>query len=360
MNIFYVSEANTGCSRWRAEIPAKYLRKRGHTVHFFGQDRITTCPDAIVFGRMYKDGAELLKLYKWAKEKHVPIIYDTDDAVDLADAWNPVCTTREHVNDALYMAANADIVTTTTPALAQHLRKWNPNVVVIPNSIDPEEWAPEAKAPGAEVRVGWLGGSTHFLDVAIVLDAIAELKKKIKFTFVIYGMTTLPSIKEAYQANLKAEGNAFRTSPLGRAIKVFLKKSDGLQYEFVPFVPASQYVRTLCDLRLDIGIAPLAETPFNRHKSCIKFYEYAMSGAVTLASNVIPYSTEVPDTCDNTRKAWVEAIAGLIESDSAGRLKSQREWVMTHRNIQNNVVMWEQVLSSPCVSEFQPRGGVRV
>ena len=112
-----------------------------------------------------------------------------------------------------------------------------------------------------------------------------------------------------------SSGESFRASPLGRAIKTFLRKTQNLPYEFQPHVAASEYAATLCELRLDIGIAPLADTAFNRNKSSIKYYEYGMSGAVTVASNVLPYSAEVPILYDNTRNAWKERIADLAHCD---------------------------------------------
>ena len=346
MNVFYVSPVSNGCSKWRVEIPAKYLRRRGHEVNFFGQKSPMSAPDAIVFGRTYKNADQLLKLYHWAKDKGVPVIYDTDDALDLTDPWNPAFTSsKQYENDAIYMATHADAVTTTTPELATHLQKWNSNVVVIPNSIDPEEWDPRPRQSGHPLRVGWLGGSSHFLDLAVALDAIADVKKTSKFTFVIYGLTTMPSVNALYQKRLSVEGAEFRDSALGRAMKVFLKKTEGVRFEFFPFVSADQYAQTLCDLAFDIGIAPLAETAFNRHKSCIKFYEYALSGAVTLASDVLPYSAEVPDRCENTHQSWSAALSALLTTDLSSRLQEQREWVLSHRSIEKSLELWEHVLT---------------
>jgi hypothetical protein len=242
------------------------------------------------------------------------------------------------------MLEHADIVTTTTPTLADHLRKWNPNVAVVPNSIDPEEWQVQPRAHGGPPRIGWTGGSTHFLDLALVLDALAELQRKTKFTFVIQGLTTDGDIEALYRQAAQSHGNRFRNSPLGRSIKVFIDKSRRLNYEFHPFVDIADHARKVCSLDLDIGIAPLVDTPFNRNKSCIKYYEYALAGAVTLASKVLPYSAEAPDLSRNTRDAWKERLANLIESDRTEKRREQFDWVMTQRNIEHNVGLWEKIL----------------
>jgi len=348
MKIFFVTALNTGCSKWRAEIPAKYLRKRGHTVTFFDHWLGAECPDVVVFCRQYQ--FDLFRLYNWAKDRGIRVVYETDDALDLVDPWNPAYEfAQKHRAESEAMARDADVVTTTTPELANRLRKLNPNVVVIPNSIDPEEWRVEPRCLREKLRLGWLGSSTHFLDLAVAADAISELRRKRDFTFVIYGLTDLPSVEEMYRQRMKKFGVSFVNSHLGKAIKVFLRKTDRLPYEFHPYVPPSEYAAKLSSIRFDIGIAPLADTAFNRSKSCIKYYEYTMSGAVTLASNVLPYSTEVPHVCDNTRRAWKEALEELMDSDLEGLGQQHYEWILANRNIERNVTLWEDALMGAAV-----------
>ena len=108
------------------------------------------------------------------------------------------------------MAANADVVTTTTPELADKLRQLNQNVAVIPNSIDPEEWTVHPRRADATPTIGWLGGSTHFLDLAIAADALTDLSKKMKLRIVFYGLTTMPSIDLMYRKSLELYGEKFR------------------------------------------------------------------------------------------------------------------------------------------------------
>jgi hypothetical protein len=73
----------------------------------------------------------------------------------------------------------AQYVSTTTPAFANELRKMNPNVIIIPNAIDPTEKQyipnPEPNTSG-RVRIGWLGGSSHMLDLEILNGVVNKLK----------------------------------------------------------------------------------------------------------------------------------------------------------------------------------------
>ena len=106
----------------------------------------------------------------------------------------------------------------------------------------------------------------------------------------------------------------------------------------------------MCGLKLDIGIAPLLDNSFNRNKSCVKFYEYAMSGAVTLASNVLPYSTEVPTIAKNTRDWWRQKLEWMLGADREAMSRAERAWVMTHRNIETSVGLWESALTGNAVA----------
>lgn len=343
MKIFYLSFGRSGCSKWRSEIPTKYLRRRGHVVNSADDGSIPDCPDVIVFSRQYD--SDVFRLYNWAKGRGIRVIYETDDALDLVDPWNPAFEfCRLHRKEAEFMATHADAVTTTTPELAEKLRQLNPNVIVIPNSVDPEEWTVHPRGDAATC-IGWLGGSTHFLDLAIAADALTEVARKNKLRVVIYGLTTMPSIDLMYRKSLEMNGEKFRSSHVGKAVKVFLRKTEKLRYEFQPFVSPSEYADTLCRLKFDIGIAPLADTAFNSNKSCIKYYEYAMSGAVTIASNVLPYSTEVPILAENTTEAWKQRLLDVLSSDREALWEAQYDWIMTHRNIETQVEAWERVLA---------------
>lgn len=348
MNIFLLTETASGCYKWRGAIPAKYLLRRGHNVQIFSAEYLDSkAPDVMVFYRAHFP--EAVKLMTWCKRNHIRTVFDTDDALDLVP--------RENLNYAavqtrlkLYwdLLGQADVVTTTTDTLATYLRRSNPNVVVVPNSVDPEEWTMQPRLSG--VRVGWSGSPTHFVDLAVAMDAIRELQKSIDFTFVLQGICIEPTLDELYQVLLIHHGKRFFETALGRAIKHFMAKLSGIRYEFHPNVPLEQHAAKVCDLALDIGIAPLADEPFNHHKSCIKYYEYAMSGAVTVASHVLPYSTEVPFTAKNTREAWKQKLGAVLDADRETLWREQRDWVLTHRNIETTVGLWEQVLSGARVS----------
>jgi hypothetical protein len=285
----------------------------------------------------------VFKLVEWCRQRAIRVVFDTDDALDLVPRENVNYRgLQERLGLYDFLIENADVVTTTTPVLAADLRGRNPNVVILPNSIDPEEWTVlPRQQPG--VRIGWTGSATHFYDLAVALGAIRELQKRRSFTFVLQGICDDVGLAEFYARLAAAHGKPFSGSPLGKSIKRFLDELRGIDYEFHPMVEFARHAEKVCQLGLDIGIAPLTENSFNQNKSCIKYYEYALSGAITVASRVLPYSAEVPITAKNSRQSWKETLEPLLDADRGLLWRQQRDWVLTHRNMERNVDLWEQV-----------------
>ena len=352
MNIFFLTETESGCYKWRGAIPAKYLSKRGHKVQIFSTQTQYEAPDVVVLYRAHYPQA--VKVVEWCKKNQIRVVFDTDDALDLVPPENmnfKSVQSRLPLYD--FLLRSADGVTTTTETLASHLRKWNPHVTVIPNSVDPDEWTCEPRS--GEPRIGWSGSPTHFVDLAVALDAVREVQRTIPFTFVLQGICQESTLEELMAVLEARWGDALFKTPLGKSIKHFMNKLSGIRYEFHPNVPIDEHPRKVCDLKLDVGIAPLVDDKFNQHKSCIKYYEYAMSGAITLASHVVPYSTEVPITAKNNRESWKRKLEEVLQADRTKLLREQRDWVLTHRNIEKNVELWEQVFAgdNSCASHVE-------
>ena len=69
----------------------------------------------------------------------------------------------------------------------------------------------------------------------------------------------------------------------------------------------------------------------------------------------------MPIAAKNSRQSWIETLEPLLREDGRAdrdRLwREQRDWVLTHRNIERNVELWEQVyrgeLTSSAVSADQ-------
>ena len=91
--------------------------------------------------------------------------------------------------------------------------------------------------------------------------------------------------------------------------------------EYHDYVQPRQYMETLNNLYLDIGIIPCEINNFNHCKSNLKFLEYSIVGAATIASPVEPYLTTIKDGMngylvnDNSYNSWFRGMSVLIEKE---------------------------------------------
>jgi hypothetical protein len=118
------------------------------------------------------------KLIEWLKSNGIVVIGDVDDY------WLP---TKEHpihqliLNNKIHQKIVANLkassyVTTTTEIFADEIRKYNKNVIVFPNAINPnEEQFNEVTLPSEKIRVGWLGGSSHLHDLKLLDGMVSKL-----------------------------------------------------------------------------------------------------------------------------------------------------------------------------------------
>lgn len=117
-------------------------------------------------------------------------------------------------------------------------------------------------------------------------------------------------------------------------LRIHQERGDRVEFAFFGAVPAfakdmgaqcipycdsyDDYRRTLHELQLDIGLAPMPDTPFHACKHYNKFVEYAAAGIVGIFSNVKPYDRlmdhfQWPLLCDNSAEAWYGMINDLLE-----------------------------------------------
>ena len=85
-------------------------------------------------------------------------------------------------------------ITTTTELFKNEINKYNKNIHVIPNSIDPNEKQFKPKPEKSDrVRIGWLGGSSHLEDLELLRGLVGKIKSDgliDKVQFVLCGFDT--------------------------------------------------------------------------------------------------------------------------------------------------------------------------
>jgi len=283
---------SSGSRYWRLEDPFKALRKRGidaQVVEGGITEAVANEADIYVLqGTIDKDGLALL--YEYQQERGKKIVIDADDFPEL-NPDNPHQIEHD-LTDALpvitRMLEVADLVTTTTQHLAYRLRDLNNNVKVLPNLMDLERWdLPKRHNTSPFIRIGWAGSITHLDDLKLLVTPLTRICRE------------FPHVQLIFVGDLRARS-------------LF----PDCQVEVMAGVAFEQWPAKLNTLALDIGLAPLRDTPFNRCKSNIKWLEYAIAQVPGIFSPMVyQYSGFEPKFghIAYNDEQWYQAIKMLIQ-----------------------------------------------
>jgi hypothetical protein len=176
--------------------------------------------------------------------------------------------------DALLDSARAVSVSTTSLAevYARHARR----TIVVPNRLSRRLWGvpPERRAPEkGRTTVLYMGTKTHDADIALVLPAFQDLARRHPgLRLRVIGGFARPS---------ETPPEWLEFVELGGAVKAYPA--------FVPWLRGQA-------ADVDFAVAPLADTPFNRWKSGLKFLDYAALGLSGLYSDLPEYRALVKES----------------------------------------------------------------
>lgn len=189
------------------------------------------------------------------------------------------------------MARICTAVSVSNPRLQSHFYEVNPFVEVLGNCVDLDIWQThKAQRKDGKFRIGWQGGDSHRRDWMKVAPQIGHfLREHADTTLVICG-TILTEMME----HLPAE-----------------------QVEFHPWVNSEAYPYAMMTQGLDLGLAILDDTRFNRRKTALKWMEYSAMAVPTLASAVAPYTDEVRHGEDGwlvPATEWYDALCRAYRS----------------------------------------------
>jgi len=196
-------------------------------------------------------------------------VYEIADDLDALQPWNPVYFFfKDQENRALVhrLASYCDALQVTCPDLKTKFGHLNRNTEVFPNQIRdvPRERPDTFKK---NVVIGWGGSHGHLEDIREIADPLMNW------------ITNQPNVS----LHLMCSDPIWN---LFRGLSTSKKKR-------IPTGTIDDYYRFLTGI--DIGIAPLKDTLFNRSRSDIKFLEYAISDVVPVMQNLEPYKNSIDD-----------------------------------------------------------------
>lgn len=357
----------------RNETPMKALATRGHGVNQFtikapmSQGEMEY-PDTVIFGRTYPQAFNPIAIMRDYHKLGKRVLYDMDDDYWMVTKDNPsVLVSNVYKDQYEGMVKEADALITPSKDLAKKFKVFKKPVFLCHNGINynvykerpRNSFSYEKIAEGEHIGyykqvpqlvIGYMGASSHWKDLQIPMEALIELYKKYDFTFNLYGMINtsledeMDRYKEYYDENKKPEQNNYFEAALD-----FYSKLKNLGGHHIPFARPTRHPATLSRCDFDIGIAPLLDNEFNKGKSCVKFYEYASVGTVTISSDVEPYRSECNYRAKNTTKDWYNKLEKLIvDKDFREKiLKQQQDWVRDNRSLEAIALEWELACQKP-------------
>lgn len=245
------------------------------------------------------------KLEAWvheAQNRGIKVVFETDDDLFHIPRHNPAYSTWSGKAVAKFtkrLVKTADHCLVSTPPLRDAFMETcempASHFTVAYNHLHEQVWGEEALA-GVEkfdnagrVILGWQGSSTHDHDFAVAVPALRRILDDFPQTMLRFFGDVPRSIKG--------------TIPLDR-------------FEFAKGVPFEQYPRNLARSNFDIGLAPLAETRFNKSKSNVKVLDYAAVSVPCVASPLPAYKSTITHGSTgmlaSTEDEWYDSLATLI------------------------------------------------
>jgi len=250
---------------------------------------------------------------------------------DMDDYWNP---TKDHpiydvimynkINEKIVRSIKqSDWVTTTTSLFADEIRKYNKNVFVLPNAINPDE--PQFKEKTIEsdkLRVGWLGGSSHLSDIQLLDSSFAKLSQNYKdLQFVLCGFDTRGTITEingqtgehkkrpikpeetvwARYEEIFTQNYKYVSPEFEKVLKKYTQDENtefgNESYRRVWTLPVTSYAKNYA--KFDVSLAPIKNHMFNRMKSQLKVIEAGFYKKALIATNLGPYTLDLKHCLKN-------------------------------------------------------------
>jgi hypothetical protein len=185
----------------------------------------------------------------------------------------------------------ADGVIVSTEHLAEQYRPVNPNVHVVPNSVDPADWPVPVKPDDGVFRICWFASQSHEDDIPIVTRAMEWASRQPGVEVWMVGLNPKASLKFKQRWRF----------PYGQV--PWLNDLDDYRHHFQAF---------------DLGLAPVSKNPSGLGRSDLKSLEYVMGGVLPVMQDAAPY-------------AWWHDKPGLIAADSEGFLRHV-QWAVANQD----------------------------
>ena len=297
------------CTRYRVLNKAEQLRKHGFAVKVvnlsdFQLSMAQNASHIIIYRSPISP--ELLRLCHLAKEYGKPVFFDIDDLV-----FDTVYTDQLSYTQGLnsvekgnydagvrnygYMLENCDGAITSTNQLQEELHKYQSKVLLNRNLASDEliaissQYIKDYSQTSDIVKIGYFSGSiSHNENFELIKPAIKQLLKKYSNVQLhIVGILDIPKDMKPFENQIVTH--------------------DYVDWDKLPALISE----------VDINLAPLVDSIFNRAKSEIKWIEAALVKVPTVASKIGAFSDMVIDGETGllaTDDQWFDKLESLVLS----------------------------------------------
>jgi glycosyltransferase involved in cell wall biosynthesis len=285
----------SGC-RYRVLQYLPYLKEHGvdGSVHFYkrtwrekmGFYRTLTGYDILYLHRRLLSPLEFWLLRRNAKK----IVYDFDDAVMYRSSRSKRSRSADRRLKFAFMMKKIDFAVAGNEFLRSEALRYNPNVAVVPTSIDLSRYQTKqgARIEGP-VTIGWVGSSSTLMYLERLLPTLEKVFQK------------SPNVR------LKIVCDRFLDSPILPIVKKPWSSGEELD-----------------DLKsFDIGIMPLSDDLWSRGKCGFKILQYYGAGIPVVCTPVGVNRDIVRDGVNGFWAAgegeWEDRLQKLIDSETLRR-----------------------------------------
>ena len=297
------------CTRYRVLNKAEQLRKHGFEVKVVNlSDLQLSMAQNASHIIIYRSpiSPELLRLCHLAKEYGKPVFFDIDDLVfdtvytdqlSYTQGLNPVEKGNYDagVRNYGYMLENCDGAITSTNQLQEELKKYQSTVLLNRNLASDElisissQFLKDYSQVSDVVKIGYFSGSiSHNENFELIKPAIKQLLTKYSNVQLhIVGILDIPKDMKPFENQIVAH--------------------DYVDWDKLPALISE----------VDINLAPLVDSIFNRAKSEIKWIEAALVKVPTVASKIGAFSDVVIDGETGllaTDDQWFDKLEALVLS----------------------------------------------
>lgn len=304
--------------------------------------------DIIVFHRPVQPA--MLEAALLLKEAGKKIVMDNDDTYR-SNSGVPVQMfgkDRDKLDHAIStidtrlkeFAKVADLVTVTTEFLKKEYEEVNPNVIVLPNCVDPFDWDEPVPNDTGKTRILVTGSVASNKDYENIIPLLEKLKERKDVQLVLQALPAdHPSLKESRE--------------IYRPELEFWKQYD---VEWYPFMSLTEYLDFLPTLKIDIMLIPRHDNYFNRCKSNLKFLEASMCKMATVAQSFpdgnSPYEVNEEDrqhmVLATTPEDWVDKVTDLLDNKEKIDILKEKsyEYVLNKYDINKCGDKWKEAYKS--------------